>query len=494
MTVRSILRLATFGVWPAGPRWLPLSAALWACNARSLEEPKRVADLGVPERFQETVNRDIDIVFLIDDSLVDGGRAERVEHNFPRFMQRARGLPRRPTERPHRGHLLGHGRGRRHQRLRDFGNNGVFQYTAHCLPGLTPSSPARHHPAGRRDVIVNENGTANYTAPSPRCSSAWPSSAITGCGSRAAPAVAQPRPRRGRLRSAGREPGLPAARRLPRRSSSSPTRTTARPRTAPTARCSARRPTPWPGQFGPVQSFRCNEFGHICAAGAPNRNAPNNMATDMVTYTDCVSDEASRYLKPVGEFVDEDQGPQARSGEPDPRRRHRRCAANNPNGDIPYVVRWAPAPVPDTGPWPIITPGCGMNATGCCSATRRSASSSSCRRSATTGCSSICQTDYAPCDGGYRREAEPAHRAEVHHRHAGRQGRGSGERPAVRLHGHRSHPGAAGGAIDRHAACLPAPTRRRACWRLDPGNATNGCRAGSFVMAWIAEPRRRRAT
>ena len=111
------------------------------------------------------------------------------------------------------------------------------------------------------------------------------------------------------------------------------------------------------GTFGPVQSFRCNEFGHTCGRGAPNRNAPNNMATDMVTYTDCVSNETSAVPQAGRAFVTE-----IKSLKADPANQILVAAIvgvppNNPNGDIPYVVRWAPAPVPDTGPWPIITPG-----------------------------------------------------------------------------------------------------------------------------------------
>ena len=49
-------------------------------------------------------------------------------------------------------------------------------------------------------------------------------------------------------------------------------------------------------QLGPPANFRCNEFGHICDGMHPNRNAPNNDMTAMVSYTSCASNDTEGYL------------------------------------------------------------------------------------------------------------------------------------------------------------------------------------------------------
>ena len=54
-------------------------------------------------------------------------------------------------------------------------------------------------------------------------------------------------------------------------------------------------------QLGPPENFRCNEFGHLCDDGTgnfahPNRNAPANNVSAMVTYAACRSNDAEGYL------------------------------------------------------------------------------------------------------------------------------------------------------------------------------------------------------
>src|SRR5262249_45008431 len=53
-------------------------------------------------------------------------------------------------------------------------------------------------------------------------------------------------------------------------------------------------------QLGPSQNFRCNEFGHTCPTGVtgpmrstphPDRNAPSQDVTHMVSYDNCASDD-----------------------------------------------------------------------------------------------------------------------------------------------------------------------------------------------------------
>jgi hypothetical protein len=53
-------------------RWAVLAAivpALWACNNRRLEKPRARRRSGSSRTcFQQSINRDIDIVFMIDNS------------------------------------------------------------------------------------------------------------------------------------------------------------------------------------------------------------------------------------------------------------------------------------------------------------------------------------------------------------------------------------------------------------------------------------------
>jgi len=76
--------------WWRRCRWFALGAALpvlWACNARRLEAP-----MGRPVRntnyvFQETLNQDIDILFMVDNSLSMQPLISKLTQNFPAFMQ-----------------------------------------------------------------------------------------------------------------------------------------------------------------------------------------------------------------------------------------------------------------------------------------------------------------------------------------------------------------------------------------------------------------------
>ena len=54
-------------------------------------------------------------------------------------------------------------------------------------------------------------------------------------------------------------------------------------------------------QLGPADNFRCNEFGHICDGDHPDREAPNNSRNDTVSYQSCMSDEAGGFLVSVGD-------------------------------------------------------------------------------------------------------------------------------------------------------------------------------------------------
>jgi hypothetical protein len=53
------------------------------------------------------------------------------------------------------------------------------------------------------------------------------------------------------------------------------------------------------GTLGPLQSFRCNRFGHTCAMGGTNSNEMNTVGAKG----GCESNEASQYLTKVADYV-----------------------------------------------------------------------------------------------------------------------------------------------------------------------------------------------
>jgi hypothetical protein len=67
--------------------------ALWACTTRSLEAPDLKPAVNNTFNFQESVNRDIDILFLIDNSSSMAKSQANLVRNFPTFMNVLKALP-----------------------------------------------------------------------------------------------------------------------------------------------------------------------------------------------------------------------------------------------------------------------------------------------------------------------------------------------------------------------------------------------------------------
>jgi hypothetical protein len=117
--------------------------------------------------------------------------------------------------------------------------------------------------------------------------------------------------------------------------------------------------------YGPTENFQCNEWGHLCyppGGGArvrPSRFAPNNLATDVVTYSplggpdNCVSAESQGMLMSVsaGGFAD-----WIKALKTDPANQILVAAFAGPTTE--YAVGWQTAPTRDTGPWPNIRHSC----------------------------------------------------------------------------------------------------------------------------------------
>jgi hypothetical protein len=111
-------------------------------------------------------------------------------------------------------------------------------------------------------------------------------------------------------------------------------------------------------QLGPPSNFRCNEFGHLCNGRRPDRNAPNNDLGATVAYDGCASNETDHFLLGVRDTADRIRSLKADDGQ------IMIAAITGPRA--PYVVRWKEPSTPDTScnangqtcPWPVIQHSC----------------------------------------------------------------------------------------------------------------------------------------
>jgi hypothetical protein len=109
-------------------------------------------------------------------------------------------------------------------------------------------------------------------------------------------------------------------------------------------------------QLGPPSNFRCNEFGHSCNGMRPSRNAPNNDVAAMVTYNDCTSSEGEGYLLSVVDTASRIKALKADPGQV--------FFAAITGPATPYTVTWKAPSGADTScgaascPWPSIAHSC----------------------------------------------------------------------------------------------------------------------------------------
>jgi hypothetical protein len=108
--------------------------------------------------------------------------------------------------------------------------------------------------------------------------------------------------------------------------------------------------------LGPTDNFRCNEFGHICDGGRPGRFAPGGDRNATVSYADCTSNETDGFLLGVGDTADRIKSLKADDGQI--------MVAAITGPAAPYVVHWKTPRSSDTScgqttcPWPEITHSC----------------------------------------------------------------------------------------------------------------------------------------
>jgi hypothetical protein len=280
MTGRSIFR---WRHWRK-VRWAALAAAipaLWACNSRQLEQPTAIPQRVENNVFQETVNRDIDMLFMIDDSASMAPLIDKLTANFPSFTNYLKALP---------GGLpnvhiavvssdLGAGPETRIQFCAPNGQDAEFH--DQITPGCTVANLGL---AADQHFISNINGMPNYD---PTLDISQVFGCIANLGDRGCGFEHQ-------LQSVARALGADPAYPLPAKNSGTD------PNGAPFLRpqaylaiimltneddCSA---PPSTGLFSPNQvhvtdqlgqlaSYRCNRFGHVC--GTPPVPPPSDMAT-----------------------------------------------------------------------------------------------------------------------------------------------------------------------------------------------------------------------
>jgi MYXO-CTERM domain-containing protein len=126
--------------------------------------------------------------------------------------------------------------------------------------------------------------------------------------------------------------------------------------------------------LGPLTTYRCNEFGHLCRdpAGAdpnaldpapesPPPDAQGTPSAPTLDLADCASNETGGLLTPVQTFVDEIR---ALKSDPD----HQIVVSAILAPATPYTVAWVPAADPQAAPgqlWPQVEHSCGaMGAAG----------------------------------------------------------------------------------------------------------------------------------
>jgi len=322
-----------------------LVVAANACAPTDAADPERAANSAL------VANRNLDILFMVDNSSSMRLSQANLDTNFPMFMDVLKSLP---------GGLpnihvavvssdMGAGDGSIAGCSASGGDNGIFQYTPRGTCTATTLQTGATY-------ISNVGGVANYTATDiSTVFSCIAALGESGCGfehqfasilrALGADGQAAPLENQGFLRS----DALLAIVMITNEDD-----------------CSARAGSPLydaavnvniGSQLGPPQNFRCNEFGHVCNGAPPPRQAPNQDVAAMVSLQNCTSSECDGQLTPVGEFVARIKALKA-----NPATEILMAAITGPA--TPYTVTWKSPSVMDTScgaascPWPQVAHSC----------------------------------------------------------------------------------------------------------------------------------------
>jgi hypothetical protein len=104
-------------------------------------------------------------------------------------------------------------------------------------------------------------------------------------------------------------------------------------------------------RLGPFGNFRCAEFGYRCGGAPPARSAPNGLVTDTVTYDDCVSAETEGELVPVATFA-----AAIKLLKPDPVNQIMVASIQGPGAS--FTTKWKTPGLSSDPPWPDVAPSC----------------------------------------------------------------------------------------------------------------------------------------
>ncbi len=326
--------------------WFSLTAlapALFACNARTVERPDLVPSMTDKSTVSLVTNRNVDLLFLIDDSLSMKQSQDNLRRNFPAFMTALKNLP---------GGLpnvhiaiassdMGAGDGSIGSCDSTGGKGGIFQYTAR---GACTSTGL----ADGATFISDVGGVRNYTGNLEDVFTCMAALGESGCGfehqfaaiARAlgADGQAAPSENQGFLRpdaylaivmitnedDCSASPGI--------------------------SLFDQTLNTTIDSQLGPPISFRCNEYGHVCDGVHPDRHAPNDDINATRTYDSCVSAEDG-VLRNVGDVA---AGIKKLKTDPD----NQIVFAAISGLSTPYTVHWKKPQFNDTKPWPEISHSC----------------------------------------------------------------------------------------------------------------------------------------
>ena len=301
-----------------------------------------------------SINRNVDVLFLVDDSSSMRLAQDNLRRSLPAFMTRLQdppyGLP--------NIHIavvsqdMGAGDGSISSCNSTGGKNGIFQYTARGTCAATNLQAGATY-------ISNVGGVANYTGNVADVFSCIAALGETGCGYEHQFAAI--------LRALGADGKAPPAE---NQSFLRPDAYLAIVMLTNEDDCSERpgvklfdtaSNTTLASMFGPPANFRCNEFGHMCDSGSgtyahPGRAAPNNDLTAMVTYQSCRSNDEENYLLSVTDTANRIKALKA-----DPSQ----VAVVSIQGPVaPYTVTWKSPSTSDTScgaascPWPVIAHTC----------------------------------------------------------------------------------------------------------------------------------------
>jgi hypothetical protein len=327
-----------------------------ACGDRALQLTPPMPDpTGHVTGWPDVINRNVDILFLIDDSPEMRMAQANLVQSFPTFMTTLASAPGGPPN----VHIavvssdLGAGDGSIAGCDAQGGRRGVFQYTPRgtCTDtGLQPGAT----------FISNIAGQANYTGTLADTFACIAALGENGCGFehqfgailRALGADGEPPPieNEGFLRP-------DAYLYIVMFTNEDDCSAVTGGQLYDTAN-NANMASP----LGPPLNFRCNEFGHLCerAGGAlmhPDRNAPGLDVSATVTYDSCVSDDTEVYLLGAKQTAD-----RLKALKSDP---SQLIVAAITGAPTPYTVRWTPPLIgvdsscgAASCPWPEMTHAC----------------------------------------------------------------------------------------------------------------------------------------